>query len=120
MFVLRNDFIFGIEQLLKYRTFDYIFLECSGIANPGPIAQLFWIDSEELESKIYLDAILTLVDAKFFYHHYINNGPEAVKITNMKYIHILEIAMSACQIITCMRGFRCCCSFIRLLVYSAF
>lgn len=84
LLLFRNDFVAGIEQLLSFRSFDYIFLECSGIANPGPIAQLFWVDSEELESKIYLDAIITLVDAKFFYHHYINKGTEAVGIYIIK------------------------------------
>lgn len=43
--------------------FDYILLETTGLADPGNIAPLFWVD-EGLGSTIYLDGIVTLVDAK--------------------------------------------------------
>jgi G3E family GTPase len=44
-------------------TFDYILLETTGLADPGNLAPLFWVD-EGLGSTIYLDGIVTLVDAK--------------------------------------------------------
>ena len=44
-------------------SFDYILLETSGLADPGKIAPLFWVD-DGLGSSIYLDGIVTLVDAK--------------------------------------------------------
>lgn len=44
-------------------TFDYILLETSGLADPGNLAPLFWVD-DGLGSTIYLDGIVTLVDAK--------------------------------------------------------
>ncbi len=44
-------------------SFDYIMLETSGLADPGNLAPLFWVD-EGLGSSIYLDGIVTLVDAK--------------------------------------------------------
>ena len=43
--------------------FDYILLETTGLADPGNIAPLFWVD-DGLGSSIYLDGIVTLVDAK--------------------------------------------------------
>ena len=42
--------------------FDYILLETTGLADPGNIAPVFWVD-EGLCSTIYLDGIVTLVDA---------------------------------------------------------
>lgn len=45
--------------------FDYILLETTGLADPGNIAPLFWVD-EGLGSTIYLDGVVTLVDAKNF------------------------------------------------------
>jgi hypothetical protein len=36
----------------------------SGLADPGPIASIFWMD-DDLGSEIYLDGIVTLVDAKY-------------------------------------------------------
>jgi len=54
----------AIESLMKKSgAFDYILLETTGLADPGNIAPLFWMD-EELGSSIYLDGIVTLVDAK--------------------------------------------------------
>lgn len=47
----------------KKGTFDYILLETTGLADPGNLAPLFWVD-EGLGSSIYLDGIVTLVDAK--------------------------------------------------------
>jgi G3E family GTPase len=53
----------AIESLMDRRgTFDYILLETTGLADPGNIAPLFWMD-EALGSSIYLDGIVTLVDA---------------------------------------------------------
>lgn len=54
----------AIESLMERRgTFDYILLETTGLADPGNIAPIFWVD-ENLGSSIYLDGIVTLVDAK--------------------------------------------------------
>lgn len=44
-------------------TFDYILLETTGLADPGNIAPIFWVD-DGLGSSIYLDGIVTLVDAQ--------------------------------------------------------
>lgn len=43
-------------------TFDYILLETTGLADPGNLAPLFWVD-EGLGSTLYLDGIVTVVDA---------------------------------------------------------
>lgn len=42
--------------------FDYILLETTGLADPGNIAPVFWVD-EGLGSSIYLDGIVAVVDA---------------------------------------------------------
>jgi G3E family GTPase len=54
----------AIESLMERRgTFDYILLETTGLADPGNLAPVFWVD-DNLGSSIYLDGIVTLVDAK--------------------------------------------------------
>ncbi|KAG5926619.1 hypothetical protein E4U42_003099 [Claviceps africana] len=54
----------AIESLMERKgAFDYILLETTGLADPGNIAPLFWVD-DGLGSTIYLDGIVTLVDAK--------------------------------------------------------
>ncbi|PNY29362.1 COBW domain-containing protein 1 [Tolypocladium capitatum] len=54
----------AIESLMEKKgAFDYILLETTGLADPGNLAPLFWVD-DGLGSTIYLDGIVTLVDAK--------------------------------------------------------
>ena len=61
---IRDSGVNAIESLMeKQGTFDYILLETTGLADPGNIAHLFWVD-EGLGSTIYLDGIVTLIDAK--------------------------------------------------------
>ncbi len=44
-------------------SFDRVVIETTGLADPGPVAQTFFMDDEIAESYL-LDSILTLVDAK--------------------------------------------------------
>ena len=39
---IKSDFVAGLEALVKKKAFDYIFLECSGLADPGALAGMFW------------------------------------------------------------------------------
>ncbi|KAI9776905.1 MAG: hypothetical protein M1835_005381 [Candelina submexicana] len=64
VFLTQDSGVSAIESLMERRgAFDYILLETTGLADPGNIAPLFWVD-EGLGSTIYLDGIVTLVDAK--------------------------------------------------------
>ena len=61
---VKDTLVTTLEALLEKRKYlDHILIECSGMANPGPIASLFWLD-DALESRLRLDGIVTLVDAK--------------------------------------------------------
>lgn len=60
----RDTGVNAIESLMEKKgKFDYILLETTGLADPGNIAPMFWMD-DGLGSTIYLDGIVTLVDAK--------------------------------------------------------
>lgn len=62
--VERDDFVLTVERLIQRKEgLDYIFIETSGLADPAPIAQAFWVD-DQLESCIYLDSI---VSHRYFY-----------------------------------------------------
>jgi G3E family GTPase len=62
---VRGDLIRILGQLRKRRDrFDSILIETTGLADPGPVAQTFFID-DDLKEHFSLDAIVTLVDA----HH---------------------------------------------------
>jgi G3E family GTPase len=64
----------------KRGTFDYILLETTGLADPGNIAPLFWVD-EGLGSTIYLDGIVTLVDARNILRSLDEPPPDTVQHT---------------------------------------
>nr|MBW4036816.1 GTP-binding protein [Pseudomonadota bacterium] len=61
---VRGDLIRIIGGLMKRRgRFDGIIVETTGLANPAPVAQTFFVD-EDVKAKTRLDAIVTVVDAK--------------------------------------------------------
>jgi amidase len=62
---VKDGLVLALEELVtkKRKDLDCILIECSGMANPGPIASLFWLD-ESLESRLRLDGIVCVVDAK--------------------------------------------------------
>lgn len=54
----------ALESLMeKSGAFDYILLETTGLADPGNVAPIFWMD-DGLGSSIYLDGIVTVVDVQ--------------------------------------------------------
>ena len=60
---VRGDLIRILAGLMKRRTkFDGIIIETTGLANPAPVAQTFFVD-EGVRAKARLDAIVTVVDA---------------------------------------------------------
>lgn len=61
---VKDSGVAALESLVeRQKNFDYILLETTGVADPGNIAPMFWMD-EGLGSSIYLDGIVTVVDAK--------------------------------------------------------
>ena len=60
---VRGDLIRVLNNLNKRRDkFDYVLVETTGLADPGPVAQTFFMD-DELRADYALDGIVTLVDA---------------------------------------------------------
>jgi G3E family GTPase len=61
---VRGDLIRIIGALMRRsKKFDGIIIETTGLANPAPVAQTFFVD-EGIRAKARLDAIITVVDAK--------------------------------------------------------
>ncbi len=61
---VRGDLIRILGGLMKRRTrFDGIIIETTGLANPAPVAQTFFVD-DDVRARTRLDAIVTVVDAK--------------------------------------------------------
>jgi G3E family GTPase len=61
---VRGDLIRVVQGLMKRKGgFDGIVIETTGLADPGPVAQTFFVD-EDVRAKAKLDSVTTVVDAK--------------------------------------------------------
>jgi G3E family GTPase len=65
---VRGDLIRVLTGLMRRQTpgkraFDAIVVETTGLADPGPVAQTFFVD-EDVRAKTRLDSVTTVVDAK--------------------------------------------------------
>src|ERR1700723_4101536 len=65
---MRGDLVRTLGDLRQRReakpgAFDRIIIETTGLADPAPVAQTFFID-EDIAAYYVLDAIVTVVDAK--------------------------------------------------------
>ena len=66
---VRGDLIRILGNLMKRKDkLDMIMIETTGLADPGPVAQTFFVD-DEMQSQYKIDAIITLVDAKHVMQH---------------------------------------------------
>ncbi len=72
---VRGDLIRILGSLMKRREkFDKILIETTGLADPGPVVQTFFMD-DDMKEKLFVDAVVTLVDAMHVHLH-IDDGDE--------------------------------------------
>jgi G3E family GTPase len=94
---VRGDLIRILGQLMKRRDrFDYILIETTGMADPGPVAQTFFLD-DELKNQFQLDAIVTMVDAKHFEQHVdeLNEPAEQVAFADLVLLNKTDLVDAA-------------------------
>ncbi|MEA2975403.1 MAG: hypothetical protein QOF19_923 [Alphaproteobacteria bacterium] len=73
---VRGDLIRIIDGLLRRKgKFDAIIIETTGLADPAPVAQTFFVD-ETIKAKTALDAVVTVADAKWLSER-LKDAPEA-------------------------------------------
>ncbi len=73
---VRGDLIRIIEGLMKRKgKFDAIIVETTGLADPAPVAQTFFVDAD-VQAKSRLDAVVTVADAKWLSDR-LRDAPEA-------------------------------------------
>ena len=69
---IRGDLVQALNALWEQRrdkkiSFERVIIETTGVANPGPVAQTFFMDDDVADHYV-LDAVVTLVDAKHGQH----------------------------------------------------
>ncbi|MGW0159793.1 CobW family GTP-binding protein [Mycobacterium sp. NPDC003323] len=76
---VRGDLIRILGALMRRRDkFDQILIETTGLADPAPVAQTFFVD-DEIRDRLRLDAIVTVVDAAHVLDHLDEVKPEGVE-----------------------------------------
>jgi G3E family GTPase len=67
---VRGDLMRIIGNLMKRRNkFDHLVIETTGLADPAPVIQTFFVD-EDMRDQVILDAVVTVVDAKHIQQHW--------------------------------------------------
>lgn len=74
---VRGDLIRIISNLMKRRDkFDHLVIETTGLADPAPVIQTFFVD-DEVQTQTSLDAVVTVVDVAHIAQHW--EAEEAVE-----------------------------------------
>jgi len=73
---VRGDLVRILDGLMKRKgKFDAIIVETTGLADPAPVAQTFFVD-EDVQANARLDAVVTVADAKWLSDR-LKDAPEA-------------------------------------------
>jgi G3E family GTPase len=73
---VRGDLVRILDGLMKRKgKFDAIIVETTGLADPAPVAQTFFVD-EDVQANARLDAVVTVADAKWLADR-LKDAPEA-------------------------------------------
>ena len=77
---VREDLIVTIKKLIETRKdkFNHIIIETTGLADPAPVAQTFFVD-DDMSNLCRLDSIITFIDSKFTAQHLDEEKPEGVE-----------------------------------------
>ncbi|DBA77020.1 TPA: hypothetical protein ACH3X1_009609 [Trebouxia sp. C0004] len=90
---VRGDLVKILHKLLKRRNkFDYIIIETTGLADPAPVAQTFFVD-DILQEQLSLDAIVTVVDAKHVQQHLDEIKPEGVENESVEQLAFADVVV---------------------------
>jgi len=76
---VRGDLVEALKRMFKkVKDFDAVLIETTGLADPAPVAQTFFVD-ETIQAMYRLDGIITVVDAKHVIGHLDEVKPEGVE-----------------------------------------
>ncbi|XP_041089540.1 COBW domain-containing protein 1-like isoform X2 [Polyodon spathula] len=90
---VKDNGLKAIENLMQKKgKFDYILLETTGLADPGAVASMFWVDAE-LGSDIYLDGIVTVIDAKYGMQHLTEVKPDGLINEAERQVALADLAI---------------------------
>ena len=90
---VRGDLVRILKKLIPIRDrFDYVLLETTGLADPAPIAQTFFVDPK-IGWTFRLDGILTIVDSQHIEQHLNEEKPEGVENESVEQLAFANIVL---------------------------
>ena len=92
---VRGDLIRIIGNLMCRRDkFDHLVIETTGLADPAPVIQTFFVD-EEIQTQMDLDAVVTVVDAKHIWDHWDSDeAQEQIAFANVILLNKIDLVKS--------------------------
>ena len=85
-----TDLLKNMHERIK--DFDGVLIETTGLADPAPVAQTFFVD-DDIVSKYKLDGIITVADAKHITQHLDEEKPEGVENESVEQIAFADRIM---------------------------
>ena len=76
----------------RIKEFDGVLIETTGLADPAPVAQTFFVD-DDIVDKYKLDGIITVTDAKHITQHLDEEKPEGVENESVEQIAFADRIM---------------------------
>ncbi|CAD7933231.1 unnamed protein product [Amoebophrya sp. A25] len=99
---VRGDLIQGLRNLLQRggAELDAVIIETTGLADPAPVAQTFFVDPL-IQRSFRLDSIVTVVDARHFLLHLDEEKPEGVENECHEQVAFADkILLNKCDLVT--------------------
>lgn len=88
---VRGDLIKFLTKLAK-RPLDLVIIETTGLADPAPVAQTFFVD-DDVRASFKLDSILTVVDCKHIMQHLNEEKPDGVENESVEQVAFADIIL---------------------------
>merc|ERR1719411_1260118 len=98
---VRGDLLRIFNKLSKRSIpFDHILIETTGLADPAPVAQTFFVD-DEVKNFAKLDGIVTLVDVKHIIQHLDEEKPKDVENEAVEQVAFADrLIINKCDLVT--------------------
>lgn len=97
---VRGDLVQVLKKLWdRNEKFDGVIIETTGLADPAPVAQTFFVEPEVAENY-RLDGIITVVDAKHILQHLKEEKPEGVENESVEQVAFADrILLNKCDLV---------------------
>merc|ERR1719401_1411054 len=97
---VRGDLVEALKRLhKKVANFDAVLIETTGMADPAPVAQTFFVD-DDIKAQYRLDGIVTVVDAAHIVQHLDEEKPEGAENESVEQLAFADrIILNKCDLI---------------------